>query len=196
MKILIVLLIIFGFTGLTCNQNKGNISQEGRKRDMAGHPGVKQQPLSPRKSAMTVVGKDSIRIDYAAPSVRGRVIWGQLVPYNKIWVTGAHMATWIQFDKPLRIAGKEIPPGKYALFTIPGQDTWTVIINKNWNQHQADHYKESEDVMRFNVKPERTNNMTEQLNYSIVPVDKNEGKITISWEKISISFEIRTADSN
>ena len=95
------------------------------------------------------------------------MIWGELVPYDKIWVTGAHNATSLEVGKDFRVGDKTIPAGKYALFTIPGKEQWTVIINKNWNQHQADNYKQSEDMVRLNVKPETTGEVVERLKYEI-----------------------------
>src|SRR4026209_2720555 len=79
-------------------------------------------------------------IKYHAPAVRGRTIWGGLVPYGEVWVTGAHSATTLQFDKDISVNGIRIAAGKDALFTIPGNDKWTVIINKTWDQHLADEY--------------------------------------------------------
>ncbi|MEX2336800.1 MAG: DUF2911 domain-containing protein [Fulvivirga sp.] len=80
------------------------------------------------------VGSTNISINYHAPGVKGRILWGGLVPYDQVWVTGAHMATRLEFDSDLLIGGQKVPAGKYALFTIPGREEWTVIINKNWEQ--------------------------------------------------------------
>ncbi|MHC2991549.1 hypothetical protein OB13_08120, partial [Pontibacter sp. HJ8] len=94
------------------------------------------------------VGNAHILINYHSPAVRGRVIWGGLVAYNQVWVTGAHSATTLSTDTDITLGGKQLPAGKYALFTIPGQDEWTIIINRNWEQHLADDYSEDEDVLR------------------------------------------------
>lgn len=136
------------------------------------------------------VGNTTIKIAYTAPAVRGRVIWGELVPYNKIWVTGAHNATSLEIGKDFRIGNKTIPAGKYALFTIPGKDQWTVIINKNWNQHQADKYKESEDMVRLEVEPQTTDQSVERLKYEIDQTGDRTANVVISWEKIRIPFSI------
>ncbi|MEO6683586.1 MAG: DUF2911 domain-containing protein [Ginsengibacter sp.] len=119
-----------------------------------------------KSMAVAVIGGDSIKITYHSPGVRNRIIWGGLVPFDEVWVTGAHDATTIEINKALIIEGKEIPAGKYAFFTIPGKKSWTVILNKNWNQHLAMEYEEKEDVIRFQVKPVK-NKHIERLQYFI-----------------------------
>ena len=136
------------------------------------------------------VGDATIKIAYTAPAVRGRVIWGELVPYDKVWVTGAHNATSLEIGKDFRIGNKTIPAGKYALFTIPGKDQWTVIINKNWDQHQADNYKESEDMVRLKVEPQTTGQIVERLKYEIEPTGERTANIIISWENMRVPFSI------
>jgi hypothetical protein len=100
---------------------------------------------------MANIGSVHVHIDYSSPSVRGREIFGGLVAFDEVWVTGAHSATNISFDKDLMIEGKEVKSGKYALFTIPGKESWTVILNSNYDQHLADDYTEEEDVARWIV---------------------------------------------
>jgi len=134
------------------------------------------------------VGNTDIKISYHSPAVRGRTIWGGLVAYDAVWVTGAHKATTIEVGKDFIVGGKTIPAGKYALFTIPGKEEWTVIINKNWNQHLADDYSESEDVVRIKVTPKTTDGMTERLNYEIDQKGERIADIIISWEKIRLAF--------
>jgi len=136
------------------------------------------------------VGNTNITINYTAPAVRGRVIWGELVPYDKVWVTGAHMATTLEVGKDFKVGDKIIPAGKYAIFTIPGKEEWTIILNKNWDQHQADEYSATEDVVRIKVKPELTEQITERLNYTIDQTGEGSANIIISWEKIRLAFGI------
>ena len=139
--------------------------------------------------AVGLIGKDSVKISYHSPGVRGRIIWGGLVPFEEVWVTGAHNATNIVIDRPFVINGKEIPAGKYALFTIPAKDSWTVIINKHWDQHLTNEYDEKDDVIRIKVKPLRSPH-TERLQYFIEPDKGNQGKIAMAWEKVRIEFPI------
>ena len=142
-----------------------------------------------KSMAVGLIGKDSIKISYHSPGVRKRVIWGGLVPFEEVWVTGAHDATNITINRPFVVSGREIPAGKYALFTIPGKDEWTIIINKHWNQHLANEYDEKDDIIRFRVKPRLASHL-ERLQYFIEPVTDNEGKIAIAWEKIRLEFPI------
>ena len=140
--------------------------------------------------AFNVVNGDSIVINYHSPGVRKRIIWGGLVPYGEVWVTGAHSATTIAFEKKLSIGGKVIVAGKYAFFTIPGKKEWIVIINKQWDQHLATEYDEKEDVVRIKVKPAK-NAHTERLQYVITDVKGNKGIISVAWEKLKISFDYK-----
>ena len=140
--------------------------------------------------ASNTIGSATINIKYHSPAVRGRVIWGGLVSYDNVWVTGAHSATTIEVDKDFMVGGKTIPSGKYALFTIPSKDEWTIIINKNWDQHLADEYDEKDDIVRVKAKPAITTAITERLKYEIEQVTANTGNIIISWEKIRVSFQI------
>jgi hypothetical protein len=144
---------------------------------------------SPSKMAMANIGNTHVHIEYNSPAVRNRIIWGGLVPYNQVWVTGAHNATSISFSKDVKINEKNIKKGKYGLFTIPNPEEWTVILNTNWQQHLTDEYSDSEDVIRFKVKPLK-NDFTENLTYQVIPIDTQSGKVEITWEKIKISFLI------
>ena len=142
-----------------------------------------------KSMAIGTLNGDSIIIRYHSPGVRKRIIWGGLVPYDEVWVTGAHDATTIEFIKPLQINGKEIPAGKYAIFTIPGRKEWTIIINKHWQQHLASEYDSKDDVLRMTVKPMK-NNHTERLQYFVEDKGSGKGMISIAWEKLKISFDI------
>lgn len=168
-------------------------AQEQKKEEVCYNPNlVKDTSKKSIKSmAFAVINGDSIKINYHSPGVRKRVIWGGLVPYDEVWVTGAHDATTIEFSKTLIVGGKEIPAGKYAFFTIPGKNEWTVIINKQWKQHLATEYDEKEDVVRIKVRPQE-NNYTERLQYFIEPIQDNNAKISVAWEQLKIEFELKT----
>ena len=139
-----------------------------------------------KSMAVAVINGDSVKIKYHSPGVRNRIIWGGLVPYDDVWVTGAHDATTIEIDKPFVVDGKEIPAGKYAFFTIPGKKSWTIIINKNWQQHLAMEYDEKDDIVRLKVKPVK-NAHTERLQY-FIESDKKGSSIAVAWEKLKIAF--------
>lgn len=138
-----------------------------------------------KSMAFAVVSGDSIKVNYHSPGVRKRIIWGGLVPFDEVWVTGAHDATALEMPKAFVVMGREIPAGKYAFFTIPGVKEWTVIINKNWDQHLANEYDEKEDIVRVKVKPKK-NVHTERLQYFIEVKQNSAGKIAVAWEKIRI----------
>lgn len=145
-------------------------------------------PGSPARTAMADVGESHVHMEYHSPAVRGRIIWGGLVPYGQVWVTGAHNATSIHFSKDVIIADTKIPAGKYAFFTIPGQDEWILILNKNWDQHLADNYSQAEDILRLTVKPEVIEH-TERLRYDVTETGKQSGRVTMSWEKVRVGFD-------
>jgi hypothetical protein len=142
-----------------------------------------------KSAAVGIIGQDSIRINYHSPGVRGRIIWGGLVPYDEVWVTGAHDATTLEINRSFIVEGKEIPAGKYAIFTIPGKREWTVIINSKWQQHLATEYDQKEDLVRIKIKPQK-HALTERLQYFIEPGKGSTGKIAIAWEKIRIEFPV------
>jgi hypothetical protein len=153
-------------------------AQQQKNEEICYNPNlVKDTSKKSIKSmAVAVINGDSIKINYHSPGVRKRVIWGGLVPYNEVWVTGAHDATTFEIGKSFIVGGKEIPAGKYAIFTIPGKNEWTIIINKQWKQHLATEYDEKEDVVRIKVKPKR-NVHTERLQYFIEPAKDNDAKL-------------------
>lgn len=142
-----------------------------------------------KSAVVAIMGGDSVKINYHSPGVRGRIIWGGLVPFGEVWVTGAHDATLLEVRKSFIIGDKEIKPGKYAIFTIPGKKEWIVIINSKWKQHLASEYDQAEDIVRITVKPKK-NAHTERLQYFIETESDHKGKIAVTWEKIRIEFPI------
>lgn len=154
----------------------------------------KKKPLSPHTSAMAMVGDAHIHIDYSSPGVRDRIIFGGLLAYDQVWQAGAHMATWIETNKDLEIEGKTLPAGKYGFFTIPSKDEWTVIFNSNWDQHGKDEYDEKDDVLRFKVRPEISNEITEHLEYKVNKINDEDGSISLAWEKVAINFNFKVKE--
>jgi len=146
---------------------------------------------SPHRVAMATVNGNHVHIEYNSPGVKGREIWGGLVPFEKVWATGAHMASSVQFSKDVTINNKKIPAGQYAFFTIPGKEKWTVILNTRYDQHMADDYNEKEDVVRLDVKPEE-HSLTQRLTYNVNATNNNSGEITMQWEKILIRVPFNT----
>jgi len=146
---------------------------------------------SVKAKAMATLGKNEIKIAYYSPAVRGRIIWGGLVPLDKVWVTGAHSATSIEFCQDIIIEDKTIPAGKYAFFTIPSREEWTIIINKNWRQHLTDRYDEKEDLLRVKVVPEVEVKSQERLRYVIEKDSEKDGEIVLAWEKLEVSLPFK-----
>lgn len=148
---------------------------------------------SPTRVAMATVGKSHVHITYQSPGVKGRVIWGGLVPYNTVWVTGAHTATSMLVMHPVEIDGKRIEKGTYAIFTIPGEKSWTFILNKNYKQHLTDDYKQDEDILRMAVTP-LGNTYTPRLTYSVEAINDREGEIGMAWDKIKIEVPFKSLE--
>ncbi|MET6991672.1 DUF2911 domain-containing protein [Sediminicola arcticus] len=144
--------------------------------------------LSPHTAAMAMIGEAHIHIDYSSPGVRDRIIFGGLVGYGQVWQAGAHKATWIETNKDLEFDGQLLKAGKYGFFTIPGKSDWTIIFNSNWDQHGKDEYDEKDDVLRLKIIPEVMDDVKEHLEYQITKTNLTEGSISLSWEKVRISF--------
>ena len=145
---------------------------------------------SPLRTTSETIAGCHIKIRYSSPGVRGRQIWGNIVPYDKLWVTGANHATAITFDRDVLINNRKLAAGTYAFFTIPRKKDWVVIFNKNADQHGTDDYSEKEDVLRFTVSPSETPAITQRLTYGIKQTDQNAAVISMMWEKRTISFVI------
>jgi hypothetical protein len=145
--------------------------------------------LSPAAKVVQAIGVTDVEIAYHRPGVKGRVIWGGLEPWGKVWRMGANEATTLSFTHALKIEGRDVPAGKYALFAIPGRDKWTVILNHDHGQWGAFLYKESEDVLRFDVKPQ-SGSHTEWLTFNIVPDSRTSAVVEMAWEKVRIPFKV------
>ena len=150
----------------------------------------KKKVLSPHATAMAMIGDAHIHMDYSSPGVRGRIIFGGLLAYDSVWQAGAHNATWLETNKDLMIDGKKLPAGKYGFFTIPSKEEWTLIFNRNWEQHGKDEYNAKEDILRFKVKPIISETITEHLEYKVKKKANNEGEISLAWEKVIVDFNI------
>jgi hypothetical protein len=142
---------------------------------------------------MVNLEQQHIHLAYSSPGVKNRVVWGGLVPYQQVWVTGAHKATTISFTSPVVIQGKQIPEGIYALFTIPDSSSWTVILNKRYDQHLTDEYQETEDVWRGLVTPVQLEKPVERLRYKLSKKDKQTAVLTFEWERKQVQLEIANA---
>lgn len=181
--------ILAAFAVLTASANAQTTTTPTAKADTVCP--VPKVVKSPRLQADGTIGKAKISIDYSSPSVRGRVIWGGLVGYGTVWVTGGHSATAVQFSNDVQIGGKTVKASTYALFTIPGKTEWTVILNTNYDQHLADEYDEKLDVVRVKVTPKTLDTLQEALRYDVQETSKNEGLISVRWEKLVVSLPVK-----
>lgn len=128
-----------------------------------------------------------VTVEYGRPNVKGRVIWGGLVPYDKIWRSGANEATTFTVDKNIVVEGKDLAAGTYGFFTVPGKEEWTIVFNKVAKQWGAGQYDEAQDALRVKVKPLSAEHM-EEMTFLI-----QGNKVILHWEKLSVPFEIGAA---
>jgi len=145
----------------------------------------KKARTSPPATATGTIAGSTITINYSQPAVKGRKIWGELVPYNEVWRTGANEATTFETSKPIKVEGMTLPAGKYSLFTIPGETEWTIIFNKTADQWGAFKYNQKQDQLRVKVKPVKNSMLTEQLTFTV-----GKDMVTMKWEYAEVSFKI------
>jgi len=193
LKQLSILTTAFAVISCSAPKNEGVVEEVNghENHDHSAHSGT-SNAKSPRTAAMANIGSNHVHIDYSAPSVRGRQIFGGLVAFDEVWVTGAHSATSISFSEDVLLEGKLIAKGKYALFTIPGENEWIVIINKNWDQHLADDYEENEDVLRITVVPQLLQAPVEQLNFKVEDLGDKKGRIVFQWSEIELQIPVES----
>jgi hypothetical protein len=147
--------------------------------------------ISPKALVEQTIGLTEITIEYSRPGVKGRTIWGGLVPYNTVWRAGANEATKITFETDVTINSKKLRAGSYGFFTIPTKDMWIIIFNKVANQWGAFEYNDAEDALRIEVNPEKENNcLQEWLAYTITKSSDNTAVVRLEWEKIKVPFTV------
>jgi hypothetical protein len=148
---------------------------------------------SPNAKLTQQVGLTDVTVDYSSPGVKGRKIWDGLVPYGKLWRTGANTATKITFSKDATFAGKAVPAGTYALFTIPAKGAWTVILSKNANQAgTGQDYKQDQDLLRAQVTPKAAP-IRERLAFIFSDMTDDKASLDLEWEKLRLSIPIVVA---
>lgn len=149
---------------------------------------------SPKASVMQVIGTTEVTITYSRPAVKGRVIWGELVPYDKVWRAGANESTTFQVSADVEVDGRKLQAGTYSLHMIPGRMEWTVIVNKNAKLWGSYDYRPEDDVLRVKARPQPAE-MHERLTYAITPLSSEAAAVTMAWEKLKVSFVVKT-DAN
>ena len=138
------------------------------------------------------VGLTDVSIDYSRPDVRGREIFGGLVPYGKVWRTGANQPTRIKFSDAVKIEGKDVPKGEYAFYTIPNKDEWTIILSKNLKLWGAYGYQPDADELRVTVKPTALADPVESFNIGFDNLKDDGATISLTWEKTRVPVELTT----
>ena len=142
---------------------------------------------SPHATASNMVGDLKIEIDYHQPGVKGREIWGGLVPYDKVWRTGANNATTIEVSKDVTVNGQSLKAGKYAIFTIPTKDKWTVIFNSESDQWGSYNHDASKDVLKVEVEPTMEDEVVERMRFDVT----EKGDVNFAWEKLRFSLQVK-----
>jgi Protein of unknown function (DUF2911) len=149
--------------------------------DASQHATVKQR-----------VGLTDVEIDYSRPNVRGREIFGGLVPYGKVWRTGANASTKITFSDAVKIGGKEVPAGEYAFYTLPTENEWTIILSKDTKGWGAYDYKSDTDALRVTVKPAPLANSVESFTIGFDDLKDDGATIALEWDKTRVPVELTT----
>lgn len=146
-----------------------------------------KRPSPPAQAKETLASGAVVTIDYSQPSVKGRTIGKDLEPMpGKVWRTGANEATTFEVSKDVKVEGKDLPAGKYSLFTIANEGEWTIIFNKTAKQWGAYDYKEADDALRVTVKPGKSPQFAEKMSFN---VDKN-GTVTLLWGDTRVDFKV------
>jgi hypothetical protein len=157
---------------------------------------VKTPAPSPKATVSQVVGLTDVEVVYSRPGMKGRTIFGDLVPFGKTWRTGANANTTVSFSDDVVIDGKTLKKGKYALYTVPKAENWDVIFystTDNWGTPEE--WKESNVALKTSAKTEMLNRNVESLTIGINNLDNNYGNLEMAWEKtlVSVKFEVPTA---
>jgi hypothetical protein len=187
----LTVVVCFLLSGMLVRAQHGNHVVSGYADSVnAGLIPVDTMKKSPHRVAMANIGDAHVHIEYGSPGVRGRMIWGGLVPFDEVWSAGAHNATKISFSSPVSFAGNQVEAGTYAFFLIPGKEKFTVILNKKFKQHLADEYDMKDDVLRVEFRPSAPEKTVQRLTYEVVSTGKKKGQLRFSWENKLISIPI------
>jgi len=150
------------------------------------------QPSTPQTISQDF-GLGKITVSYSRPNVKGRKIFGALEPYDKVWRTGANSATVVKFTEAIKVEGKDLAAGEYALFTIPGKTEWTIIFNKGVKEWGAYTYSEANDVLRVKVKPIALKDKVETFTINFANVYDTSAQMQLSWENTLVNVNLSTS---
>lgn len=184
MYIYLLLATIF-VSGNACENSSQDAIKAKRKEEMTN----KENRVSPAATATATIGEHTVTVNYSSPAVKGRAIWGALVPYDEIWRTGANEATTVTFTQDVTIMGQALGKDTYALFTIPTAADWTVIFNYEETQWGAFKYDVAEDALRVSVQPVMMEESVESLSFEVIPnASADGGVISMRWEKLKLDI--------
>src|SRR5690606_17607031 len=157
-----------------------------------GNAQIKTPAPSPSQTVKQEFGLSAIELSYSRPAIKGRKVFGDLVPYNAVWLTGANGATTLNFVDAVIIGGKEIPAGKYGLLSIPGAASWTLIITRQTDVTSPAAYKQEEDVVRITAKVMPLASKVENFTIQFDQIKPESCELLISWDKTQVSLPIKT----
>jgi tetratricopeptide (TPR) repeat protein len=153
---------------------------------------LKTPAPSPTQTIKQDFGISSVELTYSRPAMKGRKVFGDLVPYGKLWRTGANAATRIKFTDDVQIGGTNLKAGEYVIYTVPNQNEWEVVLNKGITNWGIDGYKQEEDVVRVKVKPIKLDEAFENFTMQFMNVKPNSTDLYIAWDKTAVALPITT----
>jgi hypothetical protein len=154
-----------------------------------------QLKMPQASSSQTIIqefGLGQVSVKYARPNIKGRSVERDLAPFGEVWRTGANDATVITFTDEINLEGNSVPAGEYAIFTIPGKEEWTIILNKETKQWGSYQYKQSEDLLRFKVKPSKLNEKAETFSIQFNEVKTSSANLDLIWDDFRVSIKMTT----
>lgn len=147
--------------------------------------------VSPRQKVEQQFSMSKISIDYGRPGVKGRKIFGELVPYGQVWRAGANSSTKITFGQAVSFGGKTVPPGTYGLFIVPTEKEWKIILNKDFQQWGAYTYDPKQDVVDVTVPVNPLTDKQEWFEITLNPTDENSGNLVIKWDMAQAEIPLK-----
>lgn len=154
--------------------------------------GLKMPQASSAQTITQEFGLGTVTVKYSRPNVKGRKVFGDLVPLGKVWRTGANSATLITFTEPVQLEGNAVPAGQYALFSIPNKNEWTIILNKKVQQWGAYEYDQAEDFLRFTVKPAAAAQKVESFAIGFSDVMPTSAQLHLRWDNVDVPVKMTT----
>ena len=162
----------------------------------AAPPPVRLPQVSQGATVKQTIGLNDVTINYSRPGVKGRKIWGGLVPWNAVWRTGANSATTFQVTEDVQVEGQPLPAGTYSLHTIPGEKEWTIIFNKEANQWGSYSYDPAKDAVRVKVTP-MPGQAQEWMQFRFEDITMNSARVVLAWENLQVPFTVKNqVDTN